>query len=136
MEQIVEWQNRSLKVVYLIVYPYRIVLKVRQDNRVINKLVFQAPGINIEGPKELPGMWLAENKGAKFWLSVLAELKNCDLNDILIACVDDLKVFPKVINAITPDGPYPVMYRTYGAQQAELCVMEEQQSLHTQPENQ
>lgn len=91
MEQVVEWQNRPLDAVYPIVYLGCIVLKVRQDNRVINKSVFLALGINIEGQKELLGMWLAENEGAKFWLNVLTELKNRGLNDILIACVDGLK---------------------------------------------
>ncbi|VFT72180.1 IS1414, transposase [Escherichia coli] len=91
MEQIVEWQNRPLDAVYPIVYLDCIVLKVRQYSRVINKSVFLALGINIEGQKELPGMWLAENEGAKFWLNVLTELKNRGLNDILIACVDGLK---------------------------------------------
>ncbi|WP_244567365.1 transposase, partial [Escherichia coli] len=76
-----------------IVYLDCIVLKVRQDSRVINKSVFLALGINIEGQKELLGMWLAENEGAKFWLNVLTELKNRGLNDILIACVDGLKGF-------------------------------------------
>ena len=63
MEQVVEWKNRPLDAVYPIVYLDCIVLKVRQDSRVINKPVFLAPGINIEGQKELPGMWLAEMKG-------------------------------------------------------------------------
>ncbi|WP_247126831.1 transposase, partial [Escherichia coli] len=76
MEQVVEWQNRPLDAVYPIVYLDCIVLKVRQDSRVINKSVFLALGINIEGQKELLGMWLAENEGAKFWLNVLTELKN------------------------------------------------------------
>ena len=66
MEQVVEWQNRPLDAVYPIVYLDCIVLKVRQDSRVINKSVFLALGINIEGQKELLGMWLAENEGAKF----------------------------------------------------------------------
>ncbi|HFV8439806.1 TPA: transposase, partial [Escherichia coli] len=79
-----------------------IVLKVRQDSRVINKSVFLALGINIEGQKELLGMWLAENEGAKFWLNVLTELKNRGLNDILIACVDGLKGFPDAINTVYP----------------------------------
>ncbi len=91
MEQVVEWQNRTLDAVYPIVYLDCIVLKVRQDSRVINKSVFLALGINIEGQKELLGMWLAEKEGAKFWFNVLTELKNRGLNDILIACVDDLK---------------------------------------------
>ncbi|HBE4606114.1 TPA: transposase, partial [Escherichia coli] len=59
-------------------------------------------GINIEGQKELLGMWLAENEGAKFWLNVLTELKNRGLNDILIACVDGLKGFPDAINTVYP----------------------------------
>ncbi|WP_411569581.1 IS256 family transposase, partial [Pectobacterium cacticida] len=67
-----------------------------------NKSVFLALGINIEGQKELLGMWLAENEGAKFWLNVLTELKNRGLNDILIACVDGLKGFPDAINAVYP----------------------------------
>lgn len=102
MEQIVEWQNRPLDAVYPIVYLDCIVLKVRQDSRLINKSVFLALGINIEGQKELLGMWLAENEGAKFWLNVLAELKNRGLNDILIACVDGLKGFPDAINTVYP----------------------------------
>ncbi|WP_368750347.1 IS256 family transposase [Klebsiella aerogenes] len=102
-EQVVEWQNRPLDTVYPIVYLDCIVLKVRQDSRVINKSVFLALGINLEGQKELLGMWLAENEGAKFWLNVLTELKNRGLNDILIACVDGLKGFPDAINAVYPE---------------------------------
>lgn len=104
MEQIVEWQNRPLDAVYPIVYLDCIVLKVRQYSRVINKSVFLALGINIEGQKELLGMWLAENEGAKFWLNVLTELKNRGLNDILIACVDGLKGFPDAINTVYPEA--------------------------------
>lgn len=104
MEQVVEWQNRPLDAVYPIVYLDCIVLKVRQDSRVINKSVFLALGINIEGQKELLGMWLAENEGAKFWLNVLTELKNRGLNDILIACVDGLKGSPDAINAVYPQA--------------------------------
>ncbi|HDS1277542.1 TPA: IS256 family transposase, partial [Pluralibacter gergoviae] len=63
-----------------------------------------ALGINIEGQKELLGMWLAENEGAKFWLNVLTELKNRGLNDILIACIDGLKGFPDAINAVYPEA--------------------------------
>ncbi|VDR24900.1 Transposase and inactivated derivatives [Raoultella terrigena] len=100
----VEWQNRLLDDVYPIVYIDYIVLKVRQDSRVINKSMFLALGINIKGQKELLGMWLAENEGAKFWLNVLTELKNRDLNDILIACVDGLKGFPDAINAVYPEA--------------------------------
>ena len=71
IEQVVEWKNRPLDAVYLDC----IILKVQQDSRVINKSVFLALGINIEGQKKLPGKWLAENEGMKFWFNVLTELK-------------------------------------------------------------
>ncbi|ECD1207168.1 IS256 family transposase, partial [Salmonella enterica subsp. enterica serovar Java] len=97
-----EWQNRQLDALYPIVYMDCIVVKVRQNGSVINKAVFLALGINTEGQKELLGMWLAENEGEKFWLSVLTELKNRGLQDILIACVDGLKGFPDAINSVFP----------------------------------
>lgn len=101
-KQVTEWQNRQLDALYPIVYMDCIVVKVRQNGSVINKAVFLALGINTEGQKELLGMWLGENKGAKFWLSVLTELKNRGLQDILIACVDGLKGFPDAINSVFP----------------------------------
>lgn len=101
-EQVTEWQNRQLDALYPIVYMDCIVVKVHQNGSVINKAVFLALGINTEGQKELLGMWLAENEGAKFWLSVLTELKNRGLQDILIACVDGLKGFPDAINSVYP----------------------------------
>ncbi|ECD6344613.1 IS256 family transposase [Salmonella enterica subsp. enterica serovar Newport] len=101
-EQVAEWQNCQLDALYPIVYMDCIVVKVRQNGSVINKAVFLALGINTEGRKELLGMWLAENEGAKFWLNVLTELKNRGLQDILIACVDGLKGFPVAINSVYP----------------------------------
>ena len=101
-EQVTEWQNRPLDSLYPIVYLDCIVVKVRHNGSVINKAVFLALGINTEGKKELLGMWLAENEGAKFWLNVLTELKNRGLQDILIACVDGLKGFPEAINSVYP----------------------------------
>ncbi|HFL4355988.1 TPA: IS256-like element ISEc39 family transposase, partial [Escherichia coli] len=74
-EQVSEWQNRPLDALYPIVYLDCIVVKVRHGGSVINKAVFLALGINTDGQKELLGMWLAENEGAKFWLGVLTELK-------------------------------------------------------------
>ncbi|HAB5172990.1 TPA_asm: IS256 family transposase [Salmonella enterica subsp. enterica] len=101
-EQVTEWQNRQPDALYPIVYMDCIVVKVRQNGSVINKAVFLALGINTEGQKELLGMWLAENEGEKFWLSVLTELKNRGVQDILIACVDGLKGFPDAINNVFP----------------------------------
>lgn len=102
LHTVVQWQNRSLDAIYPIVFLDCIVLKVRENNRIINKSLYLALGINMQGNKELLGMWLAQNEGAKFWLSVLSELKNRGLQDILIACVDGLKGFPEAIVAEYP----------------------------------
>lgn len=104
MEQVIEWQNRPLDAVYPIIYLDCIVLKIRQDKRVINKAIYLALGINVEGHKELLGLWMSENEGAKFWLSVLTDLQNRGVNHLLIACVDGLKGFPEAINAAYPDA--------------------------------
>ncbi|GMM89463.1 IS256 family transposase [Vibrio fortis] len=103
LEQVVEWQSRPLDEVYSIVSLDCIVVKIRQDKQVINKAVYLALGVNMEGQKELLGMWLSETEGAKFWLAVLTELQNRGVKDILIACVDGLKGFPDAINAAFPN---------------------------------
>lgn len=103
IERVVEWQSRPLDAVYPIVYLDCIVVKIRQDKQVINKAIYLALGVNLEGHKELLGLWLSENEGAKFWLNVLTELQNRGLKDILIACVDGLKGFPDAINTAFPD---------------------------------
>ena len=102
MERVIEWQNRALEPLYPVVYLDCIVIKIRKENRVINQSVFLALGINLAGHKELLGMWIAENEGAKFWLNVLTEIKNRGVQDILIACVDGLKGFPDAINSVYP----------------------------------
>ena len=111
IEQVVEWQSRPLDEVYPIVYLDCLVVKIRQDRRVINKAVYLALGVNMEGHKELLGMWLSENEGAKFWLNVLTELQNRGVKDVLIACVDGLKGFPDAINTVYP------------AAQIQLCIV-------------
>lgn len=102
IEQVVEWQSRPLDAVYPIVYLDCIVIKIRQDKQVINKSIYLALGVTLEGQKELLGLWISENEGAKFWLSVLTELQNRGVRDILIACVDGLKGFPEAIAAVYP----------------------------------
>lgn len=111
IEQVIEWQSRVLDRVYPIVYLDCIVVKVRQDKRVINKAIYLALGVNMEGHKELLGMWMSENEGAKFWLNVLTELQNRGVKDILIACVDGLKGFPDAINTVFPKA------------QIQLCIV-------------
>ena len=102
LEKIIEWQSRPLDAVYPILYLDCIVVKIRQDKRVINKAVYVALGVNIHGQKELLGLWISENEGAKFWLSVLTELKNRGVKDVFIACVDGLTGFPDAIGAVFP----------------------------------
>lgn len=104
IEQVIEWQSRALDAVYPIVYLDCIVVKIRQDKQVTNKAIYLALGVNMEGHKELLGMWLSENEGAKFWLNVLTELQNRGVKDILIACVDGLKGFPDAINTAFPQA--------------------------------
>jgi transposase-like protein len=104
LEQVVEWQSRPLDAVYPMVYLDCIVVKIRQDKQVINKAIYLALGVNMEGHKELLGLWLSENEGAKFWLNVLTELRNRGVKDILIACVDGLKGFPDAISTAFPNA--------------------------------
>lgn len=111
METLVEWQHRPLSSLYPILYLDCLVLKIRNDGRVVNKSVYLALGVNLDGHKELLGLWLAENEGSKFWLSILTELKTRGVEDILIACVDGLKGFPEAINAEYPDT------------QVQLCIV-------------
>ncbi len=103
IEEVIEWQSRPLDPVYPIIYLDCIVVKIRQDKRVINKSFYLALGVNMEGHKDLLGIWLSENEGAKFWLNVLTELQNRGVKDILIACVDGLKGFPDAINTVFPE---------------------------------
>jgi putative transposase len=102
LEQITAWQSRPLDSVYAIVYLDCIVLKIRDNLRVINKAVYVALGVDMDGRKQLLGLWMSENEGAKFWLSVLTQLKSRGLQDILFACVDGLKGFPEAIAAEYP----------------------------------
>jgi transposase-like protein len=102
IEQVRQWQARPLDEIYPIVYLDCLVLKIRQDKRVIKKSIYLALGVNLDGHKELLGMWISENEGARFWLSILTELKNRGLEQILIACVDGLTGFPEAIEVEYP----------------------------------
>jgi len=103
MELVKDWQNRPLDELYPIVFFDALRLKIRDEGRVINKAVYLAIGINLEGKKEILGLWLAKTEGAKFWLSIFTELKNRGLQDVFIACVDGLKGLPEAIETVYPD---------------------------------
>lgn len=110
-DEVKTWQNRPLDAVYPIVYMDAIRVKARGNGHVVNKAVYLAIGVNLDGAKEVLGMWVSENEGAKFWLQVVTELKNRGLQDIFIACVDGLKGFPEAIETVYPET------------QVQLCIV-------------
>ena len=102
MDEVRSWQNRPLESVYAIVYFDALVVKVRQDKRIINKALYVALGIGLTGRKDILGLWISENEGAKFWLNNFTEMKNRGLKDILIACSDNLSGMSEAISAVYP----------------------------------
>ena len=102
IDEVKLWQSRALESVYPIVFFDCLVVKVRQDKRIINKSVYVALGIDLSGRKDVLGLWISDNEGAKFWLNNLTELKNRGLADILIACTDNLTGMSDAIAAVYP----------------------------------
>ena len=103
-QDIIAWQNRPLDSVYMVVWMDGIVFKVRENSRVIEKTIYIAVGLNIEGKKEVLGLWLGKNEAASFWMSVLTDLKTRGVNDILITATDNLKGFTETIRAVFPQA--------------------------------
>lgn len=106
-----EWRSRPLEPVYAFVYLDCMHYKVREGGSVVTRAVYNILGITLEGKKDLIGMYVSESEGAKFWLSVLTDLKNRGVEDMLIACIDGLKGFPQAIAAVFPQA------------QVQLCVV-------------
>ena len=103
MESASEWQNRMLDSVYPIVYMDAVHFKVRDDHRIMCKAAYICMGIDMNGYKDILGIWIGEAEGAKFWLSVCNDLSNRGVKDILIACMDGLKGLPEAIKAVFPE---------------------------------
>lgn len=101
-EKVTEWQNRPLESLYPFLYLDGVMVKVHQDKRVVKKCIYVALGVNLDGQKELLGLWIAENEGARFWANILDELKQRGVQDILVACVDGLTGFPEAIETVFP----------------------------------
>ena len=101
-EEVEQWRDRPLESVYPVVWLDGTVVKVHQDHQILNKTVYLAMGIGWNGYKELLGIWIAENEGAKFWAQVLAELNNRGIKDVGIFCVDGLTGFPQAIEGVFP----------------------------------
>jgi len=106
-----EWQARPLESIYPIVWLDAIHYKIREDGKVLSRAVYTILGVNLEGRKEVLGLYISENEGANFWLQVLTDLSNRGVDDILIACVDGLKGFPEAIESIFP------------ATEVQLCIV-------------
>jgi putative transposase len=101
-EEVKRWQSRALEPIYGIVYLDALYVKMRHEGRVENRAVYVAIGVDLEGQKDVLGLWASAHEGAKFWLSVLTDLKNHGVKDMLIVCVDGLKGFPQAIEAVFP----------------------------------
>lgn len=102
LEDVTEWRNRPLDKIYPIIFIDGFVAKCRLDGRVSNRTVYVIYGINIAGQKEVLGLYIGENEGAKFWLQVLTELKNRGINDVFILCADGLKGLPESVEVTFP----------------------------------
>jgi putative transposase len=111
MEQARAWQNRPLEPFYGVVFLDALYVKMRHEGRVENRAVYVALGINLEGRKDVLGLWTSASEGAKFWLNVLTEMRNRGVRDIYLVCVDGLKGFPQAIESIYPKA------------QVQLCIV-------------
>lgn len=103
MDEAKEWYSRTLDSLYPVVFLDAVHFKVREEGRIVTKAAYVALGINSEGYKDILGIWIGENEGAKFWLKVCNELKNRGVQDILIVCIDGLKGFPDAIHTVFPE---------------------------------
>lgn len=110
-DEVRAWQNRPLDPIYPIVYLDALMVRMRDNGHVHNRAVYVAIGVNLEGGKEVLGLWTSAHEGAKFWLQVLTEIRNRGVQDIFIACVDGLKGFPEAIETVFPQA------------QVQLCIV-------------
>ena len=114
------WQTRPLDDVYPVVFLDALVLKIRDGGSVQRKALLPRVGVNMEGERDVLGMWFQETEGAKFWMQVLNDLKQRGVQDILICCVDGLKGFPEAIEAIFPQDHGPDVHRASDPPQPEV----------------
>ena len=101
-EEVEQWRSRPLEAIYPIIWLDGTVVKVHHDHQVLKKTIYLALGVNLEGRKDLLGIWIAENEGAKFWAQVLTELNNRGVKDVFVFCVDGLTGFPEAIEGVFP----------------------------------
>lgn len=110
-DEVRAWQSRALESTYPIMYLDALYVRMRDNGQVQNRAVYVAIGVNMEGVKDVLGLWTSANEGAKFWLQVLTEIRNRGVKDVFIACVDGLKGFPDAIESVFPKA------------QVQLCIV-------------
>jgi putative transposase len=111
IEEVKLWQNRPLENLYPILFLDALMVKMRHEGRVENRAVYVAIGIDLDGRKDVLGLWTSANEGSKFWLQVLTDLRNRGVKDVFLACVDGLKGFPQAIESVFPQA------------QVQLCIV-------------
>lgn len=124
LEEVAAWQQRPLDPIYPLVFFDAIWVKIRDEGMVRNKAIHIALGVRADGGKEVLGLWLEQNEGAKFWLRVMNELRNRGLEDILLAVVDGLKGFPDAITAVFPQDRRSNLHCPSAAQFHGFCILE------------
>src|ERR1041384_1724126 len=124
LEEVSAWQARPLEAIYPLVFFDALRVKIRDEGLVRNKAIHIALGVRADGTKEILGLWLEQNEGAKFWLRVMNELKNRGVEDVLIAVVDGLKGFPEAITAVFPPAPVQTRPRPPAAPQPRFRLLE------------
>ena len=103
IEEVKQWQNRELESLYPFIWLDAIHYKVRENGSILTKAVYCVIGVNRDGIKDLPGLYIGENEGARFWLKVISDIQNRGVKDILIASIDNLKGFPEAIASVFPN---------------------------------
>lgn len=106
VDELKAWQHRPLDALYLVVYLDALVVKIRDKGVVQNKAVYLAVGVGMDGTKDVLGMWIQQTEGAKFWMSILTEIRNRGVQDILILCADGLTGLPDAVGAVFPEAVF------------------------------
>lgn len=130
-----EWQQRTLEPVYFAVWMDVIIIKIRDDKKVINKCIYIVIGLKPNGLKEVLGFWIEKTESVAFWMSVLTDLKARGVEDILIACIDNLKGFTQAIAAVFPEAVTTTLYRSSNTQQLQVCGVQRQSRVLQKSEN-
>ena len=118
------WQSRPLDTVYPILYLDALIVKVKENGRVINKAVYLVIGVNLQGLKEVLGIWIAETEGAKFWLAIVTELQTRGVEDEINRLCGRTQRFPGSHRDGVPESPSPTLHRPHGQTFPEFCRLQ------------